>query len=105
MSEVITDLANNLVRMSDRDPQVFHSLHQDLLDPDKAVDKERETVYPAGALEKADFFAVNYPSEDDNDLPHFDCCYLDDIFGAFTQRDTAKSAAANPLRYMQTTWE
>ena len=63
VSEVITDLENHLVRRSDWDPEVFHSLHQHLLDSDKAGDNDRMTVNPAGALgNKADFFAVSYPS-------------------------------------------
>ncbi|KAI2489241.1 hypothetical protein MHU86_25358 [Fragilaria crotonensis] len=40
VSEVITDLANDLVRRSDWDPKVFHSPHQHLLDSDEAVDND-----------------------------------------------------------------
>ncbi len=96
VSEVITDLANDLVRRSDWDPEEFHSPHQHLLDSDEAVDNDVGAVDPARAFGKADFFAVNYPTANYDDLPRFDC-YLDDIFGAFNPRDMARSAAAIPL--------
>ena len=96
VSEVITDLANDFVRRSDWDPEVFHSPHQHLLESDEAVDNDKTTVNTAETLGKDNFFAVNYPNEDNADSPHFDC-FLDDIFGAFNPRDTAKSAAAIPL--------
>ena len=76
-------------------PEVFHSPHQHLLNSDEAVDNKKKTVDTAETLVKTDFFAVNYPNKDDADLPHFDC-YLDDIFGVFNPRDTAKSAASIP---------
>ena len=96
VSEVITDLANDLVRRSDWDPEAFHSPHQHLLDSDEAVDNDEGAVDPAGAFGTADFFAVNYPTANHDDLPRFDC-YLDDIFGAFNPKDAARSAAAIPL--------
>ena len=96
VSEVITDLANDLVRRSDWDPEAFHSPHQHLLDSDEAVDNDEGAVDPAGAFGKADFLAVNYPTANHDDLPRFDC-YLDDIFGAFNPKDAARSAAAIPL--------
>ena len=94
MSEVLTDLANDLVRRTDWDPKVFRSPHQHLLESDKAVDNDEGRIDTKQSFGKADFFAVNYPNDDD--LPRFDC-YLDDIFGAFEQRDAEKSAAAIPL--------
>jgi hypothetical protein len=96
VSEVITDLASDLVRRLDWDPEAFHLPHQHLLDSDESVDNDEGAVDPAGAFGKADFFAVNYPIANDDDLPRFDC-YLDDIFGAFNPWDTAGSAAAIPL--------
>ena len=86
VSEAITDPTNDLVRRSDWNPEVFHSPHQHLLESDEAVDNDKTTVDTAETLGKADFFAVNYPNEDDADSPHFDC-YLDDIFGAFNPRN------------------
>ena len=94
VSEMITDLANDLVRRDDWDPSVYHSPHQHLLDTEGAVDNDKGLVDKMSAFGKADYFAVNYPPYDD--LPRFDC-YLDDIFGAFNPRDAEKSAAAIPL--------
>ncbi|KAI2505007.1 hypothetical protein MHU86_9450 [Fragilaria crotonensis] len=96
VSEVITDLANDLVRRSDWDPKVFHSPHQHLLDSDEAVDNDDGMIDGSSEFGEADFFAVNYPIANDDDLPRFDC-YLDDIFGAFNPRDAEKSSAAIPL--------
>ena len=96
VSEVITDLANDLVRRSDWDPKAFHSPHQHLLDSDEAVDNDEGMIDGSSEFGEADFFAVNYPIADDDDLPRFDC-YLDDIFGAFNPRDAEKSSAAIPL--------
>ncbi|KAI2503360.1 hypothetical protein MHU86_11080 [Fragilaria crotonensis] len=94
VSEMITDLANDLVRRDDWDPSVYHSPHQHLLDTEGAVDNDKGSVDKMSVFGKADYFAVNYPPYDD--LPRFDC-YLDDIFGAFNPRDAEKSAAAIPL--------
>ena len=94
VSEMITDLANDLVRRDDWDPSAYHSPHQHLLDTEEAVDNDKGSVDKMSAFGKADYFAVNYPPYDD--LPRFDC-YLDDIFGAFNPRDAEKSAAAIPL--------
>jgi hypothetical protein len=77
VSEVLTDLANDLVRRTDWDPKVFRSPHQHLLESDKAVDNDEGRIDTKQPFGKADFFAVNYPNDDD--LPRFDC-YLDDIF-------------------------
>ncbi|KAI2495699.1 hypothetical protein MHU86_18830 [Fragilaria crotonensis] len=96
VSEVITDLANDLVRRSDWDPKVFHSPHQHLLDSGEAVDNDDGMIDGSSEFGEADFFAVNYPIANDDDLPRFDC-YLDDIFGAFNPRDAEKSSAAIPL--------
>ncbi|KAI2489130.1 hypothetical protein MHU86_25459 [Fragilaria crotonensis] len=98
VSEMITDLANDLVRRDDWDPSVYHSPHQHLLDTEGAVDNDKGSVDKMSVFGKADYFAVNYPPYDD--LPRFDC-YLDDIFGAFNPRDAEKSAAA--IRW-RSTW-
>lgn len=60
----------------------------------RQVDNDRGSIIKTSAFGKADYFAVNYPIDDD--LPRFDC-YLDDIFGAFNPRDADRSAAAIPL--------
>ena len=91
---MITDLADDLVRRTDWDPKLHHSPHQHHLASDEAVDNDKGAVDKTSAFGKADFFAANYPIDDD--LPRFDC-YLDDIFGAFEQRDAEGSAAAIPL--------
>ncbi|KAI2512435.1 hypothetical protein MHU86_1888 [Fragilaria crotonensis] len=93
VSEMITDLANDLVRRDDWDPSVYHSPHQHLLDTEGAVDNDKGSVDKMSVFGKADYFAVNYPPYDD--LPRFDC-YLDDILGPSTPR-RRKSAAAIPL--------
>jgi hypothetical protein len=94
VSEVITDLANDLVRRADWDPKVFHSPHQALLSTKDAVDNDWGAGGMGDGFGTAHPLAVDYPDEDE--LPRFDC-YLDDIFGAFLQRDEPKSVAAVPL--------
>ncbi|KAI2499833.1 hypothetical protein MHU86_14650 [Fragilaria crotonensis] len=44
VSEMITDLANDLVRRDDWDPSVYHSPHQHLLDTEGAVDNDKGSV-------------------------------------------------------------
>ncbi|KAI2510349.1 hypothetical protein MHU86_4073 [Fragilaria crotonensis] len=61
VSEVITDLANDLVRRSDWDPKVFHLPHQHLLDSNDADNTNEGMVNRSSAFGEADFFAVNYP--------------------------------------------
>ena len=61
VSEMITDLANDLVRRDDWDPSVYHSPHQHLLDTEEAVDNDKGSVDKMSAFGKADYFAVNYP--------------------------------------------
>ena len=84
VSEVVTNLANNLVQRSDRDPTRHHLPHQPLLETDRAKDGDVNV-----ALEGRDSFAPDYPIEDI--LPRFNC-YLDDIFGAFYGCDKARRA-------------
>ena len=64
VSDVITDLANDLVRRSDWDPEVFHSPHQHLLDSDEAVDNDKKTVDTAEALGKGRFLRHQLPEDD-----------------------------------------
>ncbi|KAI2494813.1 hypothetical protein MHU86_19708 [Fragilaria crotonensis] len=96
VSEVITDLANDLVRRSDWDPKVFHSPHQHLLDSDEAVDNDDGMIDGSSEFGEADFFAVNYPIANDDDLPRFDC-YLDDILGLSTQETQKRARQRFPL--------
>jgi hypothetical protein len=92
VSEVVTDLANYLVRRN-WDPQQFKSPHQALLSTDKASDNDRGEIRPVDAFAEPEFFAVDEPEDD---MARFDC-YLDDIFGAFMDREAVRSAAAIPL--------
>ncbi|KAI2501758.1 hypothetical protein MHU86_12678 [Fragilaria crotonensis] len=92
VSEMITDLANDLVRRDDWDQRLPLAApappgHR------RAVDNDKGSVDKMSVFGKADYFAVNYPPYDD--LPRFDC-YLDDILGPSTPR-RRKSAAAIPL--------
>jgi hypothetical protein len=94
VSEVVTDLANDLVRRSDWDPTRHHSPHQPLLESDRAKDDHADGVLGREGFMCPHFFAPNYLIEDI--LSRFDC-YLDDIFGAFYGCDKARSAAAIPM--------
>jgi hypothetical protein len=94
VSEVVTDLANDLVRRSDWDPTRHHSPHQPLLESDRAKDDDADGSLVEEGFRCSHFFAPDYPIEDI--LPRFDC-YLDDIFGAFYGCDRARSAAAIPM--------
>ena len=94
VSEVVTDLANDLVRRPDWDPTLYHSPHQPLLESDRAKDDDADGSLVGERFGCSHFFAPDYPIEDI--LPRFDC-YLDDIFGAFYGCDREKSAAAIPM--------
>lgn len=61
------------------------------------MNNDEGAVDHARAFGKADFFAMNYLIANYyDDLTRFNC-YLDNIFGAFNPRDTARSEAAIPL--------
>jgi hypothetical protein len=92
--EVVTDLANDLVRRSDWDPTPHHSPHQPLLESDRANYDDADGTLVGEGFMCSHFFAPNYPMEDI--LPRFNC-YLDDIFGAFYGCNKAKRAAAIPM--------
>ncbi len=94
VSEVVSDLANNLVRRSGWDPTRHHSPHQPFLESDRAKDDDADGSLVGERFMCSHFFAPDYPIEDI--LPRFDC-YPDDIFGAFYDCDKAKSAAAIPM--------
>jgi hypothetical protein len=89
VSEVVTDLANDLVRRNNWDPQQFKFPHQALLSTDEAVDNDRGEIRPDEVFAEPEYFAVDEPEDN---LARFDC-YLDDIFGAFMEREAEKSAA------------
>jgi hypothetical protein len=93
VSEVITDLANDLARRNNWDPKRFKSPHQELLSTDEALDNDRGEIRPDEVFAEPEFFAVDEPEDD---LTRFDY-YLDDIFGAFLEREAEKGARAIPL--------
>jgi hypothetical protein len=94
VSEVAVDLANDLVRREDWDPEVWWAPQQHLLGSGDAVDCD------AGKIEHDDDFgeafemSVQFPIEDD--LPIFDC-YLDDLFGVGREKDRDRLEAVVPL--------
>jgi hypothetical protein len=77
ISELATDLANNLVQDDGWDPNVHFSLHQHLLK--ESVKFEDPTVPIAQVSE----LAILLPADD---APKSDC-YIDDIFTAFLETD------------------
>jgi hypothetical protein len=56
VSGLVTDLANDLVRRNDWDPQQFKSPRQVLLSMDEAVDNNRREIRPDDAF--ADSIAI-----------------------------------------------
>jgi hypothetical protein len=77
ISELATDLANNLVQDDGWDPNVHFSLHQHLLKD--SVKFEDPTVPIAQVSE----LAILLPADD---APKSDC-YIDDIFTTFLETD------------------
>ena len=65
VSEVVTDLANDLARRLDWDPNLHCSPHQGLLNSKAAVDNDEGHVRREYPFEKAQTLAVNYPDSDD----------------------------------------
>ena len=94
VSEVAVDLANDLVRRDDWDPEVWFAPQQHLLSSDEAVDCDEGKLTDEDALEKAAEMSVVFPVEDS--LPMFDC-YLDDLFGVSRERDKARLEAVIPF--------
>ena len=74
ISEVATDLANDLLRHPDWHPSIHHSEYQHLLLQTHDCDHSLDPTTPFGAV-----LPLGEPMTVDND-PKFDC-YLDDIFG------------------------
>ena len=71
------------------DSKRFKSPHQALQSTDEAVDNDRGEIRPDEVFAEPEFFAVDEPEDD---LARFNC-YLDNIFGAFMEREAEKSAA------------
>ena len=94
ISEVITDLANDLVRRSDWDPAEWNAPQQKVLRTDEAVDNDKGHVFPEDEFGKA--FATSVEDPVDDGLAKFEC-YLDDLFGVFRARDKEKAEAVLPL--------
>jgi hypothetical protein len=94
ISEVITDLANDLVRRSDWDPAVWSAPQQEVLRTSEAVDNDKDHVYPGDEFGKA--FATSVEDPVDDGLAKFEC-YLDNLFGVFLARDEEKAEAVLPL--------
>jgi hypothetical protein len=87
ISEMATDLANNIVRDDGWDPDTHVSPHQDLL---KDEIKFEDLSIP---LVQADELAVDIPAEDH---PKSDC-YIDDIFTAFLETDAKHGSRIVPF--------
>ncbi|KAI2493660.1 hypothetical protein MHU86_20875 [Fragilaria crotonensis] len=94
VSEVVADLANDLVRREDWDETEWRAPQQELLSSDKAINNDRGFVQPYDDFEPAFEMSVDVSLRDDS--PRFDC-YLDDLFGVGRERDWAKLEAAVPL--------
>ncbi|KAI2492527.1 hypothetical protein MHU86_22009 [Fragilaria crotonensis] len=76
VSEVIADLANDLVRRNDWDENVWQAPQQHMLASDKAIDNDRGFVGSNDAFEPAVAMSSTFPCET---TLIFDC-YLDDLF-------------------------
>ena len=94
MSEVAVDLANDLVRSVDWDPEIWMAPQQHLLDTAEAVDCDAGKLSEADAFRDAAEMSVTFPDADFG--PIFDC-YLDDLFGVSRERDRARLEAVIPL--------
>ncbi|KAI2505693.1 hypothetical protein MHU86_8752 [Fragilaria crotonensis] len=94
VSEVVADLANDLVRREDWDETEWWAPQQELLSSDKAIDNDQGFVQLDDNFEPAFEMSVDVSLRDDS--PRFDC-YLDDSFGVGREHDRAKLEAAVPL--------
>jgi len=87
VSELATDLANDLVRDDGWDHEMLVSPHQHMLQDQ--VEMEDATIPLAQVAD----MMVELPVDDD---PKADC-YIDDIFAAFLERDAARGARMVPF--------
>ena len=94
VSEVITDLANDLVRRSDWDPGSWSAPQQGVLRTSEAVDNDKGHVRPDDEFRRAFAMSVEDPVSDRQ--AKFEC-YLEDLFGVFRAGDREKAEAALPF--------
>ena len=94
VSEVITDLANDLVRRADWDETVWRAPQQHLLATYRAVDNDCGFIGPAEPLRPAFEMSIDTSLRDGH--PIYDC-YLDDLFGVGRERDRLRAEAAVPM--------
>ena len=90
ISEVIVDLANDLVRRRDWDPSAWSAPRQGILQTNEALDNDEGYVRPDEEFGKAFAMSVVDPVSDGQ--AKFDC-YLDDLFGVFRARAASGWAA------------
>ena len=93
ISEVIADLANDLVRRTDWEPAVWSAPQRKVLRTSEAVDNDKGHVYPGDEFGKA--FAMSVEDPVDDGLAKFEC-YLNDLFEVFRARDKDKAEAVLP---------
>jgi hypothetical protein len=87
ISEIATDLSNDLVRDPAWDPDLFQSPHQHLLKD--SIVYEDDSVPLAQALE----LAVELPADDNPKAG----CYINDIFNAFLETDVERGSCIIPF--------
>ena len=94
ISEVIADLANDLVRRSEWDQSVWSAPRQGILRTSEALDNEKGHVQLDEEFGRA--FAMSVKDPVGNGLAKFEC-YLDNLFEVFRARDREKAEAILPL--------
>jgi hypothetical protein len=94
VSEVAVDLANDLVRRPDWEPEEWSAPQQALLESAEAVDCDEGKIVSSDDFGDAAEMSVVFPDADYG--PMFDC-YLDDLFGVSRERDRARLEAVVPL--------
>ena len=87
VSELICDLANDIVHNIGWDPLMLRSPHQDLISVAPSLEAPKILMAQASAL------AVELPPDDE---PKSDC-YIDDLIAAFLERDHTHGAAIIPF--------
>ena len=90
MSEIATDLADDLARRPDWTPSIHHSEHQHLLRQAHDCDHSLEPTTP---FSRALLLGVPMTADDD---PKYDC-YIDDVFGSYLAEHAARGEAVVPL--------
>jgi hypothetical protein len=87
VSEVIADLANDLVRRSNWDPSVWSAPRQGILRTSEAIENDKGHVQPDKEFVRA--FAMSVADPVGDGLAKFDC-YLDDLLGVFRDWDRGR---------------